>query len=174
MAPNLQTILQEHFIPRCCTKGTTLVRQGEVCGEIYFVEKGLLKVMSMNGDREFVLRFFPENAFVTIVDSFTEQKPSHFRLVALEDSELLVINHNAFEALCAESHAVANLFRKINQWVAAAMMKRIQEVLANDAAQQYAKFLEEQAAIVQRISLGELAKYIGVTQVSLSRIRAQK
>jgi CRP/FNR family transcriptional regulator, anaerobic regulatory protein len=174
MNQELHQFLQTAFTHKRYGKGSVLVRQGQICKELFYVEKGLLKICSLDDGREFIMRFFPENSFVTVVDSFTEQSASRFEMVALEDVEVFAIHHTGFEAACAENPAIANMFRKINQWVATNMMKRIRELLENDASRRYQNFIEQNGDILQRISLGDLAKYIGVTQVSLSRIRAQK
>ena len=54
------------------------------------------------------------------------------------------------------------------------MMKRISELLEDNATERYADFVREHPQLLQRISLGDLASYLGITQVSLSRIRAAK
>lgn len=54
------------------------------------------------------------------------------------------------------------------------MMGRISEMLEDDGKKRYYNFLKQRPDLIQRISLGDLADYIGITQVSLSRIRAQK
>ena len=54
------------------------------------------------------------------------------------------------------------------------MMKRISEMLEENGTEHYIKFVEENNQLLQRISLGDLASYLGITQVSLSRIRAKK
>jgi CRP/FNR family transcriptional regulator, anaerobic regulatory protein len=174
MVNEVAAFLQNAFTLRHYAKGDIIVREGQVCKELYFVQKGLLKILSVNEGREFIMRFFPENVFVTIVDSFTEQKPSTFEMVALEDSDLLVIHYMTFESMISNDVILANAFRQLNQWVAAQMMKRICEVLENDATKRYKKFVEENPSLAGRLALGEIAKYVGVTQVSLSRIRAQK
>jgi CRP-like cAMP-binding protein len=174
MSPQLVQLLQTEFTRKHYTKGTAIVREGQVCQYVYFIEKGLAKILSTNGEREFIMRFFPENSFVSIVDSFTDQTPSNFQLVAIEDCDVLSLHHGKYEAICKDDHQSANLFRMINQKAAANMTKRISEILINDGSQLYEKFVTENGPLIQRISLGDMAKYIGVTQVSLSRIRAQK
>lgn len=166
MNPELLQLLQTNFTRKHYSKGTVIVRECQVCQYVYFIEKGLTKILSINGEREFIMRFSPENSFVCIVDSFTEQSPSNFRLVAIEDSDVLLLHHDRYEAICNENHQTANLFRKINQRAAANMTKRISEVLINDGSQLYQKFLRENGALIHRISLGDMAKYIEVTQVS--------
>jgi hypothetical protein len=53
------------------------------------------------------------------------------------------------------------------------MMKRISEMLEENATERYLHFVKENPDTLQRISLGDLASYLGITQVSLSRIRAK-
>ncbi|OPZ15087.1 MAG: hypothetical protein BWZ05_02293 [Bacteroidetes bacterium ADurb.BinA245] len=53
-------------------------------------------------------------------------------------------------------------------------MKRISEMLEENATERYNHFLQDNGFLLQRISLGDLANYLGITQVSLSRIRASK
>jgi hypothetical protein len=53
-------------------------------------------------------------------------------------------------------------------------MERISEMLEENAKERYNNFVNDYPTLLQRISLGELANYIGITQVSLSRIRAGK
>jgi len=53
-------------------------------------------------------------------------------------------------------------------------MKRISEMLEENATERYNHFVKENNQFLQRISLGDLANYLGITQVSLSRIRVKK
>ena len=64
--------------------------------------------------------------------------------------------------------------RKLVSVAATKMTKRIREMLEENAGKRYKQFVKENKAILQRISLGDLASYLGITQQSLSRIRAKK
>ena len=65
-------------------------------------------------------------------------------------------------------------FRKLLSIATINMMKRISEMLEENATKRYNHFLKDNSQLLQRISLGDLANYLGITQVSLSRIRANK
>jgi CRP/FNR family transcriptional regulator, anaerobic regulatory protein len=173
MISDISYLLQTVFIRQHFLKGSVFVKEGHISRELFFVEKGLTKIITFHQDRTFILRLFPENEFVTIVDSFTTQQPSRFQLITIEDTTMLSIEYDNYELLCAENHIVANAFRKISQITAAQMMKRISDILSNDAATLYENFVRDNADILRRISLGDAAQYIGITPVSLSRIRAQ-
>jgi CRP/FNR family transcriptional regulator, anaerobic regulatory protein len=78
------------------------------------------------------------------------------------------------ETLCKNYHCMETFFRKLLSVATVKMVKRISEMLEQDATEQYNKFVEENNSILQRINLGDLAGYLGITQQSLSRIRAAK
>ncbi len=120
------------------------------------------------------MRFFPENVLFTIFDSYAAQSPSRFSIIALELTTITLISYERMEALCQAHHSVETFFRKLALLATAKMTGRIAEMLENDAAQRYHHFREDNPELMQRVSLGELAKYLGITRQSLSRIRAQR
>ncbi|MCS3871162.1 CRP-like cAMP-binding protein [Chryseobacterium ginsenosidimutans] len=166
--------LLSHFTEVPIQKGDFLVREGQVCKHIYFVKKGMVKICSCNEDREFILRFFPEEHFVTALESFNDQTPSHFQIKALEDGIILKLHRDKMEKLCKDHHEIETFFRKWLLQIAAYMVSRLSTILKDDAGTRYKMFLETNADLMQRISLGDLANYLGITQASLSKIRAKK
>lgn len=110
----------------------------------------------------------------TVLDSYVTQTPSSFIIMALEPTTVTYIQHDEMEGLCKRHHSIETFFRKLVSIAAFNMMKRISEMLEENASERYAHFVKENNALLQRISLGDLANYLGITQVSLSRIRAKK
>ncbi|HLZ89015.1 MAG TPA: Crp/Fnr family transcriptional regulator [Puia sp.] len=153
-------------------KGRYLLKQGQTCKHLFFINSGLVKSFFISGDKEFVMRFFTDNLLFSVFDSFITQTPSKFNLVALEETTVTLINHDALEDLCNKHHCIETLFRKLVSVAAVKMTKRISEMLERDAAERYNQFVLENGDAIQRISLGDIAKYLGITQPSLSRIRA--
>jgi CRP-like cAMP-binding protein len=166
--------LLSYFTEKPFRKGDLLVREGQVCQFIFFIQSGMVKLCSSNEDREFIMRFFPENTFVTVFDSFTEQIPSHFQIKALEDGTALLLQREKMEELCRNNHETESFFRKLIQWTTSQMVSRLTFMLENDATTRYNLFVEKNSNLMQRISLGDLASYLGITQASLSKIRAKK
>ena len=155
-------------------KGDYLLENGRVCKHIYFIDKGLVKTFFYNDGKEFIMRFFPENIMFTVLDSYLTQTPSKFMIMALEPTTVTYILHDHLEELCAKHHCIETFFRKLVSFAALNMMKRISEMLEENATERYTHFIHENHSLLQRISLGDLACYLGITQVSLSRIRAKK
>jgi CRP-like cAMP-binding protein len=95
-------------------------------------------------------------------------------LLALEPTTVTIISYEATEELCKKHHCMETFFRKLVSIATTKMTRRISEMLEENATKRYNQFVKEHQSIVQRISLGDVASYLGITQQSLSRIRAKR
>lgn len=120
------------------------------------------------------MRFFPERSLVTVLDSFETQTPSNYQIMALEPTTVSFLTKTHLEELCIRHRTIESAFRKLLSIATINMMKRISEMLEESATERYNHFLHDNNHLIHRISLGDLANYLGITQVSLSRIRANK
>ena len=174
LSPEAADDFQKVFQPKSFSKGERLLREGEVCHYYYYILSGLTKSCFYNDDKEFIMRFFSENMLFTEFSSYVSQQPSKYMIQALEPTDVLLIKRADIEKLCKKHHSIETLFSKLFSGVAMGMMRRISEMLEDNATFRYANFLHENRTLAQRISLRDLASYLGITQVSLSRIRASK
>jgi CRP/FNR family transcriptional regulator, anaerobic regulatory protein len=117
---------------------------------------------------------FRRKLYVQCVHSYIKQTPSNYSIIALEPIKVTLISYDKMVELCKKYHCMETFFSKLVSLVAIKMMKRISSMLEENAEERYNQFVKENKAIIQRISLGDLAQYLGITQQSLSRIRAQK
>ena len=120
------------------------------------------------------MAFFQENMMFTELTSYLAQKPSKYILIALEKTTIKYIHKDAIERHCKRHHCIETLVRKLFTITSVCFMNRISEMLEENATERYNNFIDKYPDLLQRISLGDLANYIGITQVSLSRIRANK
>ncbi len=157
---------------KTCKKGGSLLRKSQVCSYIFFINEGLLKLSLTRGNKQFVMRFFAENTLFSVFDSYLTQTPSRFTLTALENTNVTRIGYGDLESLCKRHHCVETLFRNVLSVATTKMTKRISEMLEDSSTERYQQFVHENEAVMQRISLGDIANYLGITQQSLSRIRA--
>ncbi len=166
--------LLSRLFTRKYSKGELILEAGNTCNRIYFVEIGLVKTFFHNGNREFIMRFFSEGNMFTVLDSFLTRKPSLYGIITLEPTTITYLNHSDLEELCTRYHAMETFYRKLLSMAAVNMMERVGGTLEEKAQVAYHKFVKEQGKLLQRISLADLASYLGITQVSLSRIRSLK
>ncbi|WP_103070862.1 Crp/Fnr family transcriptional regulator [Aquimarina sediminis] len=156
------------------SKGDFLISSNTYCRELFFIKKGIVKMQFNSNGNEFIMRFFEENILFTDIESCNLDKHSRYEIIAIEDTELYVIPFSKFENLCLKHHSLETFYRKFLTIANLNMMARIKEMLEEDAKKRYENFLRNHPSLAQRINLGDLSKYIGITQVSLSRIRAIK
>lgn len=155
-------------------KGHSLLRKGTVCQNIYFLNNGLCKTFFFKEEKEFIMRFFIEGSIFTVLDSFVTQSPSTFAIYALEPITYTCLSFTQLNLLCKKHHCMETFYRQLVSGASVNMMKRISELLEDNASERYSNFVKEYPKLIQRISLGDLSSYLGITQVSLSRIRAVK
>ena len=155
-------------------KGELITKEGQICRQLYFINVGLVKQYYYHNDRLFVLRFFSENNIFTTLDSFLKQSPADFMTVALEDTSVTYIDHEDVQELAKNHHSFETFLRNLFSFAAFTLLNRIKEMFNNDALGLYESFTKNNSHLLQRISLGDIASYIGISQVTLSRIRAKK
>ncbi|HEY5824021.1 MAG TPA: Crp/Fnr family transcriptional regulator [Cyclobacteriaceae bacterium] len=171
---NAQSDLLNAFKTKTFRKGDFVLKPNKASEHFYFILSGLVKSSFNNGEKEFIMTFFKENMIFTEFSSYLTQKPSKYMLVALENTEILQIHRDKILELCKKHHCIEALFSKLFSYGTLGMMKRISEMLEESAAERYNIFITENSGLTQRISLGDTANYLGITQVSLSRIRSGK
>lgn len=166
--------LEINFQTKTFERNEFLLRPDKVCNYLYFVEEGLVKSFFYNGDKEFVLAFYQKNMMLTELSSFISRRPSRYMLVAMEQTKVAFIHRQVLEELCKKHHSLETFLRKLYALTSECFMHRISEMLEEDAKQRYLKFIGNYPGLSNRISLGDMASYIGINQTSLSRIRAAR
>nr|WP_315423156.1 Crp/Fnr family transcriptional regulator [uncultured Pedobacter sp.] len=172
LGTEVATVLAQQLETVSFKKGEAILEQGSVCRYVYFMNSGLVKTGFESKDRTFIMRFFAEGNMFTVLDSYLSRQASAYQIRALEHTVVTRIPRTALDDLRARFHSIETFFSKLLAMASVNMMWRIGEILEEQATVRYANFIKENPGLVQRISLGDLASYLGITQVSLSRIRA--
>jgi len=176
ISPLSQEAIDDLFAKLKCKtfkKGELINNEGQVCKHLYFINKGLVKHYYYHKDRIFILRFFSEDSLFASIDSFVNQTPADFMTLAMEDTEVTYLSFEDVEFLCRKHHSFETFIRKVFARIMLNNLKRLKEQFDKDATELYASFVEENQHLLQRVSLGDIASYLGISQVSLSRIRAK-
>jgi CRP-like cAMP-binding protein len=149
--------------------------EGQICQRIYFVEKGLVRAFYYKDDGKDITDWFaPENSFITAVDSFFQQKPSRYFLELLEDSVLYSLTYTELESLYNTDPQLERLGRLILLEVFGKSVNRTIALQFQTAQERYQSFAQTYPTLLQRAPLGHIASFLGVTQETLSRVRARK
>ncbi len=147
---------------------------GVQCKKLWFLEKGAVKVYELVNEQERVTHFFIENNLFIDYHSILTNLPSEIGFKAVEDCTLQVMPYDKLLMLFDQSPYLERIGRVMaeRQFVQEFELRRL--LLNLDALQRYHYLMEKKAYIFQRFALKDIASFIGVTPVSLSRLRKIK
>jgi CRP-like cAMP-binding protein len=165
--------LENLFSLKKFSKGDHLFREGEVCKSLYYIKKGLVRIYyNSNQGKEITIWFSSEDTLVTAIDSFYFHKPTRDYCEALEDLVVYTITHSQLETLL-KSEKGAQIVFYIMYEVTRKMAELNESTRFLSAEERYTSLVSNYPAILQRVSLGQIASYLGITQETLSRIRGK-
>lgn len=155
-------------------KNKDLQSIGHTCRTIYFISKGAARIYYFKGDIDVTESFAFENSIVARVESLFSGRPSRKGIQILEDSEVIGINSTQLFKLYDAFPDIERLFRKIFEAAYVDTVNRVESIQFHSAEERYNALLSETPNVLQRVPLKYIASYLGITQVSLSRIRGLK
>jgi len=160
---------------RVLERGQCLARMGEVSHEYGWVITGIMRRFSLSAEGAEVVRGFVEpGGFVGSYRSMLAGLPSSQTIDALECSHLLVGDYGEFVKLYDRHPCWQELGRKLAEQLFLVRDQRESELLTLTATERYERFLRDHASLVGRIPQHQIASYLGVTPVSLSRLIARR
>lgn len=157
--------------------GRVLLREGEISTSAYWVERGCLRLWFMNGKKDITFQFFFEGGVVSSMESFRKGIPSAFTLEAIEPSSLLVISkadHAKMMAKVSESPAALLHLLDAAYERQAHYMRTFMSFIRDKPEVRYRNLLRDEPRLIERVAQRYIASYLGITPVSLSRIRGRK
>lgn len=163
----------EDFFKQCeLKKGELFVRSGDMTHSIGFIVSGLLRYFYTDKDGvEYTKAFAAEDNFAVSYRSMLLKQPSTFSIEALEDTVMLCINYSDWEKLLDGTPCWNIVARKVMEKVYILKQMRESELLLEDAQCRYLHFLEQYPSLPKRLKQHYIASYLGISPVSLSRIR---
>jgi CRP-like cAMP-binding protein len=150
---------------------TILLREGEKARNIYLVRKGCLRAYFEGHGKEITFQFFFENSAVASIESFRTNQPSPISIESVEASSLIVLSKKGFELLGKDFPELKDVLLEIVFKRFSDYSRLFHSYIRDTPAERYCNLLKEHPEIVQRVPLQYIASYLGITPVSLSRIR---
>lgn len=163
--------LQERFTFQYLKKGELLTRNGEVCRQVSFINKGLLRMFYLVDGKEICTGFAKENDYLAQYDSFLTKQPSTGNIDALEDCQLINLSYDNMQALYNEEPVFQIFGRKIAEMLFISISSQTNSLLTLTPEERYRNVLRDEPFIIQRAPQYMIASYIGITPEHLSRLR---
>ncbi len=165
--------LQGCFRETSLGKGEYLLREGKVCRQLYFLQSGALRGYYNLDGKEITHWFGFENDFVTSFHSFITGEPAVENIQLLEGSILWSISKEQLENLFNAHHEIERLVRIAYEKYYIRLEERFVNAQFKSARERYENLLGQTPHILERVPLGCVASYLGISQETLSRIRSQ-
>lgn len=144
---------------------------GHTCKTLYFVKSGIARIYYYKDGVDITECFAYENQIIARVECLFTGNPSKKAIQILENAEIISINATQLFKLYDTHPNIERLFRLIFEKAYVETVNRIESIQFHTAEERYKHLLQE-TNYLQKIPLKHIASYLGITQVSLSRIRA--
>ncbi|MEQ8551457.1 MAG: Crp/Fnr family transcriptional regulator [Imperialibacter sp.] len=145
---------------------------GQTCKTIYFVQQGVARIYYYKDGKDVTEYFAFENDLIIRAESLFTGKPSHKAIQSISDTNFIAIPARQLFALFDQHRDIERLFRKIVEHSYVDTINRLESLQFHAAEERYRSLIEKSPEVIQEIPLKHIASYLGITQVSLSRIRA--
>jgi CRP-like cAMP-binding protein len=148
------------------------IPQDKIFKKIFFIKKGILRSYYVTESGEEKTIFFRwEGQMAAIPECIFENQPTRQTWQALEDCELLEIDFDVVEKMSKNNISLIKTRMGFAQKMLLESLKRVESFVLEKPVERYNKLIAQKPEIIQRVADKHIASFIGVTPVSLSRIR---
>ncbi|NLZ73868.1 MAG: Crp/Fnr family transcriptional regulator [Bacteroidales bacterium] len=154
-------------------KGALLFESDKIEKNIYFIDKGIVRAYVDNKDQEITFWFGKEGDTIVSMKSYIANQKGYESIELLEDCTLFELNTQHLKELFDIDIHLANWGRKFAEQELLKTEERLISIQFKTALERYEALLKETPDLLLRVQLKHIASYLGITQVSLSRIRKQ-
>lgn len=156
-------------------RNSHLFRQGDLDVSLYYIKAGLLKAYYVSEDgKEFVKSFLMPESVITNLTSAHLKEPCSYSLVCLEPSKLIKIPFEDLYRLSKEKQSFAIDIIDVLLKLALKKERREYEFLCLSAEKRYQHIRKQSPELLDKVTQNDIAGYLGITPVALSRIKNRK
>lgn len=152
-------------------KNEHFLKAGDYTKKVGMIMNGLIRFYHLKDGEEYNIIFKHELQMVSSFECIILNQPSSYSFEALEDTYLMVYDYEEMETLFTKNHQLERFGRHFIQHELAQAIKFYEGHLFYSPEERYLKFIEKYPNLMNRVSLKHLSSFLGITPVSLSRIR---
>ena len=164
-------LLESVLVPKKFAKGEKILNEGEVCTNIFWIVKGLVRQYYYKNNKELTEYMAVENTIMMSIESLFKEKPSMQIMQALEPTLIYALPKADLEAVAMKSVNIQILYRKILEESLIISQQRADMLRFESAQDRYQKLVKSSPQLVLRAPLVYIASYLQMTPETLSRVR---
>ena len=151
-----------------------LLNEGEIARNIYFIEKGCFRLSFNNEGKSITFQFFFEGEGISSAESFRYNQPSLYSIESLESSIVHSLSKADYFTIIENSPLIKQDMEEQTFKRLVCTEKLFLSRIKNSPEERYKELLEQYPQILQRVPQHYIASFLGITSVSLSRIRNRR
>lgn len=148
-----------------------LTLEGDIDSNIYYVEKGSLRIFIRDEDQERTIRFGYKENIIACLDSFLSEKPTDFYIQAIKKTEIKVASKKAFYEFIKSSDDNLKLWTLILEDLVLQQIEREKDLLINSPKKRYDRVLKRSPKLFQEVPNKHIANYLRMSPETLSRLK---
>lgn len=155
-------------------KREPLLKEGQICQSIYYISSGLCKSFYNQDRKEVNTAFYFENDFATNIKSLTTSSRSDYTIIACEKTKAVRFDKAKLLEAYKESHEIETFGRKVLELLITKQEEHSTSFKLLTPRQRFDNLVSKHPDYLQRVSLSQVASYLGISRETLSRFRAKK
>ncbi|WLD23859.1 Crp/Fnr family transcriptional regulator [Flavobacterium dauae] len=172
LSANEKELLRQNTEEVTFQKGMLLLQRHKIEKEIYFIKQGSVRAYASTAESEVTFWFGFEGSAVFSMNSYVNNEKSYEDIELLEETVFYKIHADVLQKLYQTNIEIANWGRKLAEKELIKSEERLISLQFKSAKERYLDLIKNHPYLLQRVALGHIASYLGITRVSLSRIRA--
>ncbi|MBK9792390.1 MAG: Crp/Fnr family transcriptional regulator [Sphingobacteriales bacterium] len=154
-------------------KNHEIIEEGKIADYFYYIHKGIIRVYFYKNDKLVIERFEKEGGLFGGNFTHVTKKTGTHIYESVEEVQLLRIKYADLDELCKKSHQIERLYRIMMEHFHSGYVERLSTFKSLSSEERYHEFIQQYGDIANRVSLKDVANYLGMTPETLSRIRSK-
>lgn len=164
-------VLESILVPMKFAKGEMILKEGEVCRSIYYLDKGMIRQFYYKNDKEVTEHLGEDHTIFMCIESLFKEEPSLLQIEALEASLVYAIPKAALEREAMRNINIQMMYRKILEESLIISQVHADLVRFETAQNRYKRMCKLAPQVILRAPLIYIANYLQMTPETLSRVR---
>ncbi|WP_278372450.1 Crp/Fnr family transcriptional regulator [Segatella bryantii] len=164
--------LESILVPMKFAKGEMILKEGDLCDSIYYIEKGLIRQFYFKNGKEVTEHLGEDHTIVMCIESLFKEEPTRLQVEALEPTLMYGLPKKRLEEEAIHNTNIQMLYRKILEESLIISQVHADLVRFESAQNRYKKMCKLSPQVILRAPLVYIANYLQMTPETLSRVRA--
>ena len=165
-------VLESILVPMKFAKGEMILSEGEVCENIYYIDRGLIRQFYFKNGKQITEHLGEDRTIFMCIESLFREEPTKLQVEAIEPTTVYALPKRRLEQVALHNVNIQILYRKILEESLIISQVHADLVRFETAQDRYKKMCKLSPQVILRAPLVYIASYLQMTPETLSRVRA--